>query len=154
MYTSMALHHFVAPCVHQSATVCSRNESLVVVQPWAAIIIGGISGIVYVGSSRLVSHVMKIDDPLDCIAVHLFCGMLGILLAPAFVRSEYYRLIYTVTDNTTDERISGYLFGGDGRMLGCAFVVLLAILAWVLGHMCAFASASCRRVLRPWQSPC
>ena len=107
-------------------------------QPWAALVIGGISGVVYVFSSRFVSHVLRIDDPLDCIAVHLFCGFAGILMAPAFARSQFYRLIYDVTENTTDERISGFFFGGDGRLFACALVTSLAILAWVLGHMLPF----------------
>lgn len=93
---------------------------------------------IYVFSSRVVSHVLRVDDPLDCIAVHLFCGCAGMMMAPAFARSKYYRLIYTVTDDTSDERISGFFFGGDGRMLACALVTALAILAWVLGHMIPF----------------
>lgn len=28
--------------------------------------------------------------------------------------------------------------GGDGRLIGCAIVTILAIVAWVLGHMVPF----------------
>ena len=52
-----------------------------VMQPWAAIIIGILSGWVYVGASRLMSHVLKIDDPLDAVAVHGFCGAWGLAVA-------------------------------------------------------------------------
>ncbi|KAH9260739.1 hypothetical protein BASA81_001206 [Batrachochytrium salamandrivorans] len=54
------------------------------VEMWAAIAIGFLGGIFYVTSSRLVLHVLKVDDPLDATAVHLFCGMWGIAAGAFF----------------------------------------------------------------------
>jgi Amt family ammonium transporter len=54
------------------------------VQPWAAIIIGVTAGAVYVSASGLMSHAFKIDDPLDAVAVHAFCGMWGLVMAACF----------------------------------------------------------------------
>jgi ammonia channel protein AmtB len=65
-----------------------------VVQPWAALIIGTTGGAVYVGSSWLVAHVMKIDDPLDAGAVHAFCGAWGLIVAGLFAHGPAVRDAY------------------------------------------------------------
>ena len=52
-------------------------------EPWAAFIIGLMAGLVYVG----VSHGMlklKLDDPLDAVAVHFGGGFLGTVCVPFF----------------------------------------------------------------------
>ncbi|PSC70378.1 ammonium transporter isoform B [Micractinium conductrix] len=54
------------------------------VQTWAALIIGLVAGLVYYGSSKLVLHKMRIDDPLDAIAVHAAGAMWGMLGCAAF----------------------------------------------------------------------
>eukprot|EP01083_Nonionella_stella_P031777 86988_1 len=41
---------------------------------WEAAIIGFLSSIVYFASISLVRNKMKLDDPLQVIAIHLFCG--------------------------------------------------------------------------------
>jgi ammonia channel protein AmtB len=65
------------------------------VQPWGALTIGLISGIVYVAASRLVSHVLKIDDPLDAVAVHAFCGAWGLIAAALFAAEEPTEAAYS-----------------------------------------------------------
>merc|ERR1712238_408282 len=47
-----------------------------VVEPWAAVVIGLISGIIYALASKLLIK-LKIDDAVDAIPVHLFNGMWG-----------------------------------------------------------------------------
>lgn len=54
-----------------------------VVHPYAAFVIGVIAGIAYVAWSTLVVK-LKIDDPLDAVAVHLGGGIWGVLSAPIF----------------------------------------------------------------------
>lgn len=54
-----------------------------VVHPYAAFVIGIIAGIAYVAWSTLVVK-LKIDDPLDAVAVHLGGGIWGVLSAPIF----------------------------------------------------------------------
>mmetsp|Transcript_622 Transcript_622/g.1156 ORF Transcript_622/g.1156 Transcript_622/m.1156 type:complete len:460 (-) Transcript_622:160-1539(-) len=55
---------------------------------WGAVLIGIIAGFVYLGSSKLVVSVLKIDDPVDAIAVHGFCGIWGVLAAAIFADKE------------------------------------------------------------------
>jgi Amt family ammonium transporter len=51
--------------------------------PWAAIILGAIAGASLIGWHKLMLA-LKIDDPLDAVAVHLGGGLTGILLTPIF----------------------------------------------------------------------
>lgn len=54
------------------------------VETWAALIIGIIGGFVYLVASKVNLFWLKIDDPLDAIAVHAACGAWGILAGAAF----------------------------------------------------------------------
>lgn len=121
---------------HTMSVWCLVPDPAVCVQPWAAVIIGITSGFVYVGSSRLMSHVLKVDDPLDAVAVHGFCGAWGLIMAAAFSHEPNYRAAYN--DILSNDEADGFIMGGNGRLLASAVVVILAITAWVLGHMVPF----------------
>ncbi len=54
-----------------------------VYEPWAALVIGIMAGCVYVGISMLMLKV-KLDDPLDAVAVHFGGGALGVICVPFF----------------------------------------------------------------------
>ena len=49
--------------------------------PWASGIIAIMAGFVYMGMSGLMVK-LKIDDPVDAVAVHLGSGTLGLLISP------------------------------------------------------------------------
>lgn len=84
---------------------------------------------------------LKIDDPLDAAAVHGFCGAWGLLMAACFSWDNNYRVAYAdpdTTDGLSVEDVKGAFMGGNGKLLGAAVVLILAITAWVLGHMIPF----------------
>jgi len=112
------------------------TASCSVVKPWAAIAIGVIAGFVYVGASNFVSRVIKVDDPLDAIAVHGFCGAWGLLGAATFADKDLMTLSYGDIDSS--RRAFGWIMGGDGKLLVAAITGIAAITAWVLGHMIPF----------------
>ena len=56
--------------------------------PWAAGFIGIAAGFVYMGGSALMVK-LKIDDPVDAVAVHLGSGTLGLLIAPILRYTKY-----------------------------------------------------------------
>lgn len=58
------------------------------VTPLGALAVGLIAGVVHNLSYDLVIKVMKLDDPVGAVPVHLFCGALGILLVPIFGDAE------------------------------------------------------------------
>lgn len=88
------------------------------VQPWAACIIGMISGFVYVGASKLLVK-LKIDDAVDAIPVHFFCGMWGCIATGLFA-------------------MDGGLFYGSGKLLGVEILGIVLICVWTAGIMTPF----------------
>lgn len=121
------------------AGLVSITAATSVVHPWAAILIGIIGGIVYVGSSNLMAHVLKVDDPLDAVAVHGFCGMWGLLAAAAFADEDLIGLSY---GDVGERKHSGFLTGGDGTLLVAAIVGIIVIFAWVSFWMVPFFFAT------------
>jgi len=63
------------------------------VEPWAAIVIGIIGGVVYVLSSKLLIK-LKIDDAVDAIPVHFFNGMWGCIATGLFASRRYVTMTY------------------------------------------------------------
>lgn len=108
----------------------SITSGCVVVDPWAAIIIGLIGGFIYTGASKLLVA-LKIDDPLDAFAVHGASGTWGVLAVGVFCRPEYsYNLLGK----------HGFIYPNTGPnsptetyndVLGIQIVTLLVIWAWV-----------------------
>ena len=98
--------------------------------------IGFTAGITYVFASKLMANVFKVDDPLDAVAVHGFCGVWGVLCASIFAHQPNYAAAYT--DELSQDDSQGWIYGGNGKLFGCACVFILAIIAWVLGHMIPF----------------
>ena len=63
--------------------------------PWAASLVAAVAGALYVVISRLVISI-KVDDPLDAVAVHAGSGLWGILAAPIFMDTgRFFILIIT-----------------------------------------------------------
>jgi len=86
---------------------------------WAAIIVGIIAGWVYLGASALLIK-LKIDDAVDAVPVHFFCGMWGVLAAAIF-----------------DEDLGLFMGGGGNQLLQNIYLILFVI-AWVGGLMTPF----------------
>jgi len=89
------------------------------VQPWAAVVIGSISGVVYVFSSKLLV-MLKIDDAVDAIPVHGFCGAWGCIATGLFA-TDY-----------------GLFYGHGASLLGCELLGILFIIGWAGGVMTPF----------------
>eukprot|EP01023_Acetabularia_acetabulum_P057599 TRINITY_DN671_c0_g1_i1.p1 TRINITY_DN671_c0_g1~~TRINITY_DN671_c0_g1_i1.p1 ORF type:complete len:433 (+),score=100.21 TRINITY_DN671_c0_g1_i1:95-1300(+) len=111
------------------------TASCSVVQPWTAVLIGMISGFVYVGASALVLRWLKIDDPLDAVAVHGFCGIWGLLAAAFFADQPLMTEVY---GTAPDSFVHGFLRGGNGGLLAAAIVGIIVIFLWVTVHMAPF----------------
>ena len=115
------------------AGLVSITSGCATMDPWAAIISGVIGGFVYYGASNLMKALL-IDDPLDAVAVHLFCGMWGAITAGLFSTKERMSTVYG-----TDKH--GLFMGGDGNMLGCQIIGILAVFGWVTALMAPFFAA-------------
>lgn len=91
------------------------------VPDWAAIIIGIIGCFVYIGGSTLMV-LLKLDDPVDAVAVHGICGAWGLLAVGIFATPEFIESAY-----------SGRVCEGNrtGLQFASQLVAVLAIISWV-----------------------
>ncbi len=100
-----------------------------VVEPWAAVIIGVVSGVVYVFSSKLLV-MLKIDDAVDAIPVHFFCGIWGCIATGIFAAPRHVALAYGPDEG-------GLLYGG-GKIILCELAGIAFIMVWIGGVMTPF----------------
>ena len=86
-----------------------------VYEPWAALVIGIMAGVSYISASQAMLR-LKLDDPLDAVAVHFGGGALGVICVPFFKHGE------------------GIFWAGDTveawHSLGINLLGLIAIIAW------------------------
>ncbi len=82
------------------------------VQPWAAAVIGVISGVVVIEAVFFVERKLKVDDPVGAIAVHGVNGSLGVLYVGIF-SSGMYGAGWNLTTKgsaATAEGVTGILY--------------------------------------------
>lgn len=108
------------------------------VQTWSAVIIGAISGPVMYAASLINLHLLKIDDPLDAIAVHAAAGVWGLLGSAAFAAPDMVTAVYGANPVTGEQRAYGFIMGGSGRLLAAHLAFICAVWLWVLGIMTPF----------------
>nr|XP_053630022.1 putative ammonium transporter 1 [Cherax quadricarinatus] len=96
-----------------------------VVRPWGAVVIGLVAGAVFLGIHFLLPK-LRVDDPLDAVAVHMGGGLWG-LVAVAIFQSD------------------GLIYGGSGEVLAWNIVGALAILGWS-GGLCLILFGSLRQL--------
>lgn len=126
------------------AGLVSITGPCAVVEPWAAVCIGFIGAFVYVFGSKLALW-MQIDDVVDAIAVHGWCGTWGVLASGVFASPKLVSAVY----GFTGEFRKGFVYGGNGNILGVAAVFVICILLWVGGLMSiTFGSMSAAGILR------
>ena len=109
------------------AGLVSITGNCVVIEPWAAALIGSIGAAIYYGFSALLRK-LKIDDPLDASSVHGACGAWGVIAAGLFAKQKYVLNDYGAEGGADDY---GALYGGGGKQLGNQIAGVLAIIAWV-----------------------
>ena len=105
-------------------------------EPWAAVLVGSIGGIVYLYSGSLLLK-LRIDDAVDAIPVHLGPGIWGVIAVGLFASPRRLDEIYGHADHP------GWFYsltngGSDATLLGANLVGLLFIVAWVLATMLPF----------------
>ncbi len=88
------------------------------VDPWGAVVIGLISGVIMIFGVDFIKNVVKADDPVGAVTVHGICGAWGVLAVG----------IFAVGHNG----VTG-LVGGDAGQLVPQIVGLLVAAAWGLG---------------------
>ena len=113
------------------AGLVSITSACPVVEPWAAVVIGPIGAVFYTLGAKLLVK-LEIDDAVNATPVHYFAGCWGLLAPALFAHPDHMREAYDNGD------VSGLFYGGQGNMLACNFVALIAITAWVAALMTPF----------------
>ncbi|GBG34719.1 Ammonium transporter 1 member 1 [Hondaea fermentalgiana] len=100
------------------AGLVSITAPCAVAPVWGAIIIGILGGLIYIGASKLVVKIFKVDDPVDAIAVHGICGAWGVVAAALFGAEASIESSYSCPDFDR------------GMQLGVQLVGIFTIVAW------------------------
>eukprot|EP00903_Cladosiphon_okamuranus_P016044 g14814.t1 len=95
-------------------------------EPEGAMVIGIVSGFVYTYASKLLV-MFKIDDVVDAIPVHCFCGAWGVFAASLFATKDNYSASYY---GDRVDKCAGAFYGGDGSAVAANVVFILAVVAW------------------------
>lgn len=110
-----------------------------VIEPWAALLIGSVSGILYLlGSSMLIR--LRVDDAVDAIPVHLVNGIWGVIAVGLFASPERLEHVLQRSDHV------GWFYSwgmgsSDARLLAANAVGILFIIGFVTLTMVPFFSA-------------
>ena len=88
------------------------------VDPWGAVVIGLIAGVIMIFGVQFVKNVIKADDPVGAVTVHGICGAWGVLAVGIFAAGN--------------NGVSG-LVDGNAEQLLPQIVGLLVAAAWGLG---------------------
>jgi Amt family ammonium transporter len=91
------------------------------VEPWAAVVIGFIGGLIVVFAVLFFDRI-RIDDPVGAISVHGVCGIWGTLSIGLFAR---YDDAFLGAENV------GLFYGGGVSQLAVQAVMVLIVIAWV-----------------------
>lgn len=116
----------VSMCLNASlAGLVAITAPCASVDPWAAAIIGVMSGCLVVGACNLIDRVFHIDDPVGAVAVHGFNGLLGGICAGLFANPVYgYNagLFFAGSEQVAN---------GEAEMIfGWQMLGIVAVIAW------------------------
>eukprot|EP00617_Octactis_speculum_P022457 CAMPEP_0185751326 /NCGR_PEP_ID=MMETSP1174-20130828/10090_1 /TAXON_ID=35687 /ORGANISM="Dictyocha speculum, Strain CCMP1381" /LENGTH=500 /DNA_ID=CAMNT_0028428245 /DNA_START=70 /DNA_END=1572 /DNA_ORIENTATION=+ len=101
-----------------------------VVETWAAVLIGFISALVY-ASGKYLLRKMRIDDPVNVIPVHGFCGAWGVIAVGLFASRKMMKTTYGLSE-------AGLFYSGDVKMLGLQLLEVVVIFMWTMGTSMPF----------------
>ncbi len=131
------------------------------VAPWAAVLIGGVAGVLVVVACLYLERSLRLDDPVGAIGVHGVCGIWGILAVGLFADGSFgqglnqsflYRLgdgqLQWSAHRLTDQELQALpravelgvtgLFYGNPAQLGAECIGIVANLLWVVPLTLAF----------------
>lgn len=96
------------------------------IEPWAAAVIGIVSGWVYIFVSKLLVS-LKIDDAVDAIPVHMGAGLWGVIAVGIFAEPDL------VASAVSGNGGAGLIYGGKSALI----IAQLAGAAWIIGWVSA-----------------
>ncbi len=98
------------------------------VEPWAAVLIGLIGGVI-VCVAAFGLEKARIDDPVGAVPVHLFNGLWGVIAVGLFASGNPD----TAAWNGIDQAVTGLFYGGGFNQLAAQSVQAIAIFTTTFG---------------------
>jgi len=86
------------------------------VDPWAAVVIGGIGGALVIWSAELLERKLHLDDPVWAVACHGVGGVWGLLAVGIFANGTYGDV--------------GGLISGNGGQILAQLISVVTVVAW------------------------
>jgi ammonium transporter, Amt family len=108
-----------------------------VLEPWGAMLTGGVAGIIYLLGTNLLIK-LRLDDAVDAIPVHMLNGMWGMISVGLFASKRHLELTYGKEMEYIGLFCSFGNGGASARLLAANVVAILWVFGWVLGIMMPF----------------
>jgi ammonium transporter, Amt family len=98
-----------------------------VIPPWAAIIVGAIGGLCYLGFTKLLIKI-RVDDAVDAVPVHFANGIWGLVAVGFFAKDELMARVGYSSD------VQGMFFEwSSGSSDPSLLIAQLAAVGWIIG---------------------
>eukprot|EP00009_Paramoeba_aestuarina_P001176 CAMPEP_0201506506 /NCGR_PEP_ID=MMETSP0161_2-20130828/441_1 /ASSEMBLY_ACC=CAM_ASM_000251 /TAXON_ID=180227 /ORGANISM="Neoparamoeba aestuarina, Strain SoJaBio B1-5/56/2" /LENGTH=526 /DNA_ID=CAMNT_0047900619 /DNA_START=95 /DNA_END=1675 /DNA_ORIENTATION=+ len=119
------------------AGLVAITSPCVYIEPWAAVIIGMVAGVLYQLSARALIF-LKVDDPIDAFPVHAVNGIWAAFSVGLFCEDDRVLTIHPFIENDSGTYDHGLFVGGGGRQLAAQIVGIVVVSAWslVLASIC------------------
>lgn len=85
-----------------------------------AVVIGAVAGALVVFGVWLLDYVLKVDDPVGAVAVHMFNGIWGTIAVGLFANGK------------GQDGITGLFYGGGFQQLGIQLLGMFSVIAWTV----------------------
>ena len=119
---SMCLNASLAGLVAITAG-CDVTDAL------GAIIIGSVAGLLVCFGVWFLDHVLRVDDPVGAVAVHMMNGIWGTIAVGLFATNSAPG--YSIADSKGNELV-GLFYGGGFKLLGLQLTGFVFVAAWTV----------------------
>ena len=103
-------------------------------EPWAAVVAGGIGGVIFPAASSLLTRI-RIDDPLEAGAMHGGCGMWGLFATGLLAQTKAVNAVNEDPVTGIAPLRPGGGFYARGELLAAQIVGIVTIAGWVCANM-------------------
>jgi Amt family ammonium transporter len=110
------------------AGLVSVTASCAYVAPWAAVLVGGVGGLLAVWGAFFVERWLRVDDPVGAVSVHGLAGLWGTQAVGLFADGTYAP---AANFNGVPGNVTGLFYGGAAQLAAQAVGVVVNLL-WVL----------------------
>ncbi len=118
----------VSMCLNASlAGLVAITAGCDVTDAFGAIIIGSVAGLLVCFGVWFLDYVLRIDDPVGAVAVHMMNGIWGTVAVGLFATNSAPG--YSIADSKGNELV-GLFYGGGFKLLGLQLTGFVSVAAW------------------------